>query len=150
MSGVNEIRSSFLDYFKKAGHEVVDHGPKAYDPVDDYPSFCINAARGTVDDQNAGVDALGIVFGGSGNGEQIAANKVQGVRAALIWNSETAALARDHNDANVCALGARKHDQAEVLELVKIFISAPFSGDQRHIRRIGKISVFEQTGEVLY
>lgn len=132
------------------GHDLIDHGPKVYDALDDYPGFCIAAARGVVQDQRAGVPALGIVLGGSGNGEQMAANKVQGVRAALIWNPETAALARDHNDANVCALGARQHDQAEVLELVKIFISAPFSGDQRHIRRIGKISVFEQTGEVLY
>ncbi len=94
--------------------------------------------------------ALGIVLGGSGNGEQIAANKVKGIRAALIWNADTAALARDHNDANVCAVGARQHSQAEVLELVKIFVSRDFSNDERHVRRISKIAHFENTGEVRY
>jgi ribose 5-phosphate isomerase B len=132
------------------GHELVDHGPKVYDALDDYPGFCIAAAQAVVQDQSAGVQALGIVLGGSGNGEQIAANKVKGIRAALIWNSDTAALARDHNDANVAAVGARQHDQTEVLELIKIFIDRPFSNDERHVRRIGKIAKFEETGEVIY
>ena len=132
------------------GHELVDHGPKVYDALDDYPGFCIAAAQAVVSDQQQGVEALGIVLGGSGNGEQITANKVAGIRAALIWNPETAALARDHNDANVCALGARQHSQQEVLELVKIFIGAKFSKDERHVRRIGKIASFEATGEVIY
>jgi ribose 5-phosphate isomerase B len=145
-----ELSAFLVSELSQLGHELVDHGPKVYDALDDYPGFCIAAAKAVVQDQSSGVPALGIVLGGSGNGEQIAANKVAGVRAALIWNAETAALARDHNDANVCALGARQHSQAEVLELVKIFISRPFSGDQRHVRRIGKIAVYEQTGEVLY
>ena len=132
------------------GHEMVDHGPKVYDALDDYPGFCIAAAQAVVADQNAGVEALGIVLGGSGNGEQIAANKVKGIRAALIWNPDTAALARDHNDANVAAVGARQHSQQEVLELIKIFIERPFSNDERHVRRIGKIAKFEETGEVIY
>lgn len=130
------------------GHEVFDHGPKSFDPLDDYPGFCINAALAVVHDQQAGVEALGIVLGGSGNGEQIAANKVKGIRAALAWNTETAKLAREHNDANVIAVGARQHSEQEVLELIKVFISEPFSGDERHARRIGKISKFELTGEV--
>lgn len=145
-----ELSAFLVSELSSLGHELVDHGPKVYDALDDYPGFCIAAAKAVVQDQSLGTPALGIVLGGSGNGEQIAANKVAGVRAALIWNAETAALARDHNDANVCALGARQHSQAEVLELVKIFISRPFSGDQRHVRRIGKIAVYEQTGEVLY
>jgi ribose 5-phosphate isomerase B len=145
-----ELSAFLVSELSALGHELVDHGPKVYDALDDYPGFCIAAAKAVVHDQNSGTPALGIVLGGSGNGEQMAANKVKGVRAALIWNSETAALARDHNDANVCALGARQHSDAEVLELVKIFISRPFSGDQRHVRRIGKIAVYEQTGEVLY
>jgi len=145
-----ELSAFLVSELSSLGHELVDHGPKVYDALDDYPGFCIAAAKAVVQDQSSGTPALGIVLGGSGNGEQIAANKVAGVRAALIWNAETAALARDHNDANVCALGARQHSQAEVLELVKIFISRPFSGDQRHVRRIGKIAVYEQTGEVLY
>lgn len=130
------------------GHELINHGPAEYDPADDYPGFCIDCAKAVVKDQAAGVQALGIVLGGSGNGEQIAANKVAGVRAALIWNSETAKLARDHNDANLCALGARQHSDLEVLELVKIFIGTGFSKDERHVRRIAKISHFEQTGQV--
>jgi ribose 5-phosphate isomerase B len=132
------------------GHELIDHGPKVYDALDDYPGFCIDCAKAVVKDQAKGLDSLGIVLGGSGNGEQMAANKVAGVRAALIWNQETALLARDHNDANVCALGARQHSEEEVLELVKTFIGADFSNDERHVRRIGKISSFEQTGQVSY
>lgn len=145
-----ELSAFLVSELSGLGYELVDHGPKVYDALDDYPGFCIAAAKAVVQDQSSGTPALGIVLGGSGNGEQIAANKVAGVRAALIWNAETAALARDHNDANVCALGARQHSEPEVLELVKIFISRPFSGDQRHVRRIGKIAVYEQTGEVLY
>lgn len=145
-----ELSAFLVSQLSSLGHELIDHGPKVYDALDDYPGFCIAAAKAVVQDQDSGKPALGIVLGGSGNGEQMAANKVKGVRAALIWNAETAALARDHNDANVCALGARQHSEAEVLELVKIFISRPFSGDQRHVRRIGKIAVYEQTGEVLY
>lgn len=145
-----ELSAFLVKELGALGHELVDHGPKIYDALDDYPGFCIAAAQAVVKDQQNLLPALGIVLGGSGNGEQMAANKVSGVRAALIWNLETAALARDHNDANVCALGARQHSPQEVLELVKVFISTPFSGDQRHVRRIGKISVFEQTGEVLY
>ncbi len=133
----------------KQGHEVFDHGPTAYDPLDDYPSFCINAGLAVVADQRAGVEALGIVLGGSGNGEQIAANKVEGIRAALAWNESTAKLARDHNDANVIALGARQHTQDEVLHLIELFIAEPFSHDERHVRRIGKIATYEQTGEIV-
>jgi ribose 5-phosphate isomerase B len=133
----------------KQGHDVFDHGPTAYDPLDDYPSFCINSALAVVADQQAGVSALGIVLGGSGNGEQIAANKVKGIRAALAWNESTARLAREHNDANVIAVGARQHTQEEVLHLIELFIAEPFSQDERHIRRIGKIGAYEQTGDIL-
>ncbi len=145
-----ELSAYLVSELTKLGHELIDHGPKVYDALDDYPGFCIAAAEAVVADQAAGNHALGIVLGGSGNGEQIAANKVAGVRAALIWNADTAALARDHNDANVCALGARQHSQAEVLELVKIFIAKDFSRDERHVRRIGKIATYETTGEIVY
>ncbi|MDH4397954.1 MAG: ribose-5-phosphate isomerase [Actinomycetota bacterium] len=145
-----ELSAFLISELSKLGHELVDHGPKVYDALDDYPGFCITAAQAVVADQSAGIQALGIVLGGSGNGEQIAANKVAGVRAALIWNADTAALARDHNDANVCALGARQHSQEEVLELVKIFVAKDFSNDERHVRRIGKIASFENTGEIVY
>jgi ribose 5-phosphate isomerase B len=144
-----ETSHYLIESLTELGHEVTDHGPASYDPLDDYPSFCINAALAVVKDEQAGANALGIVLGGSGNGEQIAANKVKGVRAALAWNEDTAKLARSHNDANVIALGARQHSKEEVLELIKLFIAEPFSGDERHARRIGKIATYEQTGEIL-
>ncbi len=145
-----ELSAFLVKELSALGFEVHDHGPKEYDALDDYPGFCIAASKAVASDLERGASALGIVLGGSGNGEQMAANKVAGIRAALIWNRETAALARDHNDANVAAVGARQHSQEEVLELVKIFLSQPFSGDERHKRRIGKISHFEKTGEVLH
>ena len=145
-----ELSAFLARELSSLGYEVEDHGPKQYDALDDYPGFCIAAAKAVTSDQEKGIEALGIVLGGSGNGEQIAANKVAGIRAALIWNKETAALARDHNNANVAAVGARQHSNEEVLELIKIFLAQPFSGDERHVRRIGKISHFEKTGEVLY
>jgi ribose 5-phosphate isomerase B len=144
-----ETSHFLIDSLSALGHEVFDHGPKEYDALDDYPGFCIKAALAVIHDEQAGVQALGVVLGGSGNGEQMAANKVKGIRAALVWNEDTARLAREHNDANVVAVGARQHSQEEVLDLIKIFISEPFSQDERHIRRIGKIAHFEQTGEVL-
>jgi ribose 5-phosphate isomerase B len=144
-----ETSHFLIESLRASGHEVFDHGPKSFDPLDDYPSFCINAALAVIHDHQAGVDALGVVLGGSGNGEQIAANKVEGIRAALVWNEDTAKLARSHNDANVVAVGARQHSQQEVLKLIETFIAEPFSADERHSRRIGKIATFEQTGEVL-
>ncbi len=144
-----ELSHYLIEQLTMAGHEVFDHGPKEYDPLDDYPAFCINAALAVRADEDAGEQALGIVLGGSGNGEQMAANKVKGIRAALVWNLDTAKLARSHNDANVVAVGARQHSQEEVLELINAFIAEPFSNDERHVRRIGKIASFEQTGEIL-
>lgn len=143
-----ETSHFLIDSLRELGHEVYDHGPQSYDPLDDYPSFCINAALAVIHDQQAGVESLGVVLGGSGNGEQIAANKVKGIRAALIWNESTARLAREHNDANVAALGARQHSREEVLQLIQIFLAEPFSFDERHSRRIGKIHHYEQTGEI--
>ena len=144
-----DLSDFLIEGLTNDGHEVFDHGPTSYDPLDDYPSFCINAALAVIRDRQAGVAALGIVLGGSGNGEQIAANKVEGIRAALAWNLETAKLARQHNDANVVAVGARQHSEPEVLELIRAFIAEPFSEDERHVRRIAKISSYEQTGDIL-
>ena len=145
-----ELSAYLLKELTLQGHELFDHGPKVYDALDDYPGFCIAAAQAVITDQDSGMQALGIVLGGSGNGEQMAANKVEGIRAALIWNADTAKLAREHNDANVCALGARQHGKEEVLELVQIFVATPFSDDERHVRRIAKIASFEATGEISY
>lgn len=144
-----ELSEYLVKHLTAKGYEMVNHGPKSYDPEDDYPAFCINAAQAVVDDQRAGVDALGIVLGGSGNGEQIAANKVEGIRAALAWNMDTAKLAREHNNANVIAVGGRQHSVEEAAELIEAFLAEPFSEAERHVRRIGKIATYETTGEVI-
>jgi ribose 5-phosphate isomerase B len=136
------------EHLSAAGHDVVDHGPVEYDPIDDYPAFCINAAQAVVRDQQAGVEALGVVFGGSGNGEQIAANKVAGVRAALVWNDSTAQLARQHNDANVISIGARQHTVEEATRFIDLFIAEPFSLEERHVRRIAQLAEYEATGDI--
>lgn len=136
------------EHLTAAGHEVIDHGPVEYDPIDDYPAFCINAAAAVVRDQQAGVEALGVVFGGSGNGEQIAANKVRGTRAALVWSESTALLARQHNDANVIAIGARQHTVEEATGFIDAFIAEPFSFEERHVRRIAQLAEYEATGDI--
>jgi ribose 5-phosphate isomerase B len=143
-----EFTRYFIEHLSAAGHEVIDHGPKKYDPLDDYPAFCINAAEGVIHDQQAGLNALGIVVGGSGNGEQIAANKVVGIRAALVWNESTALLAREHNDANVISIGARQHTIEEAARFINIFIAEPFSCEERHVRRIAQLTEFETTGDI--
>jgi ribose 5-phosphate isomerase B len=139
-----EFSTQLQHHLAAAGHEVIDHGPVEYEPLDDYPAFCIRAAQAVVADQRAGVSALGVVFGGSGNGEQIAANKVEGVRAALVWNLSTAELAREHNDANVIAIGARQHTFDDVTRFIDRFIETPFSNDERHARRIAQIGAYER------
>lgn len=143
-----EFSSRLQQHLTELGHEVIDHGPVEYDALDDYPSFCIRAAQAVVADQAAGTEALGVVFGGSGNGEQIAANKVEGIRAALVWNLSTAELAREHNDANVIAIGARQHTFEEAASFIEAFVATPFPGDERHARRIGQIAAFEADGSL--
>ena len=139
-----EFKAKIIAHLQSQGHQVTDHGPYSFDPLDDYPEFCIPAALETAKDPGS----FGIVLGGSGNGEQMAANKVKGVRAALVWSVEIAKLARQHNDANVISLGGRMHDEKLCLELVDTFLSTPFSSDERHIRRIGLISKYEEKGQL--
>ena len=126
------------------GHEPVDHGPKEYDAVDDYPPFVLRAAEGVANDAGS----LGIVIGGSGNGEAIAANKVVGIRCALAHSVDTATLGREHNDANVVSIGARMHDEATALTLVEAFLATPYSGEERHTRRIEMLSAYETTRQL--
>ena len=137
-----ELKSQLIEHLVGNGHDVTDHGPYEYDAIDDYPDFCIPAAEAVAKDPAS----LGIVLGGSGNGEQIAANKVKGIRAALAWSVETAKLAKDHNNANVVAVGGRMHELPLVKEIIDTFIAHPFSADERHIRRINKIAAFENKG----
>lgn len=139
-----ELKDHLVRWLTDHDYEPVDHGPFVYDALDDYPVFCLRAAEAVVVDQRAEVDALGVVIGGSGNGEQIAANKVAGVRSALAWSAETATLAREHNDANVISVGGRMHTVEEMTRFIELFLSTPFSGDERHARRIGQLAAYEQ------
>ncbi len=137
-----ELKAHLADHLAAAGHDVVDVGPHAYDALDDYPPFCVETARRVVADPGS----LGVVIGGSGNGEQIAANKVPGCRAALAWSAQTAQLCREHNDAQVIGVGARMHSTEGATEIVEAFLATPFSADERHARRIALLTEFERTG----
>ncbi|PXY18847.1 ribose-5-phosphate isomerase [Prauserella muralis] len=137
-----ELKNHFVTRLTDLGHEVIDVGPTVYDENDDYPPFCIEAARRVVADKGS----LGVVIGGSGNGEQIAANKVPGARAALTWNVDTARLARRHNNALLAGIGARMHAVEEAERIVEAFLTTEFEGG-RHQRRIDLLSGYERTGE---
>ncbi|MEU8298026.1 ribose-5-phosphate isomerase [Micromonospora sp. NPDC048909] len=139
-----ELKVHLANYLAKQGYEVVDVGPHGFDPDDDYPTFCLHTGDRVVADAGS----LGVVIGGSGNGEQIAANKIQGVRAALAWNIETAQLSRQHNDANIVAVGARQHTLDEATGIVEAFLDTPFSGNERHARRIAQVAAYEQSREL--
>jgi ribose 5-phosphate isomerase B len=138
-----ELKQALVAWLDANGHEAVDHGPAAYDPEDDYPPFVLRAAEAVV----AEPGSLGFVLGGSGNGEQIAANKVKGVRAVLAYDPETAALGRRHNDANVMALGGRFTTKDRAADCAAAFVSTAFEGG-RHARRIAMLSAYE-SGEGL-
>ena len=138
-----ELKAHLVKHLTESGHEVTDVGALTYDANDDYPPFCVEAARRTVADPGS----LGIVLGGSGNGEQIAANKVPGCRAALAWSVETATLAREHNDAQVVGIGARMHTLEEATAIAEAFLATPFSQGERHKRRIALLAEYERTGE---
>jgi ribose 5-phosphate isomerase B len=136
-----ELKMHLVNHLAKQGYDVVDVGPHVFDPEDDYPPFCLATGAEVVADQGS----LGIVIGGSGNGEQIAANKIAGVRSALAWRVEIAQLARQHNDANVLSIGAREHTLDEATSFAEAFLTTPFSGNERHARRIAILSEFERT-----
>lgn len=139
-----ELKQHLVEHLTKQGYECVDVGPHVYDPEDDYPSFCLHTGARVVADPGS----LGIVIGGSGNGEQIAANKIAGVRSALVWRLEIAQLARQHNDANVLSIGAREHTPDEATSFAEAFLTTPFSGNERHARRIAEVAEFEKTREL--
>ena len=139
-----DLKQHLVQWLTDHGYEPVDHGAFVYDALDDYPVFCLRAAEAVVADPGS----LGVVIGGSGNGEQIAANKVAGARAALVWSEETALLARQHNDANVISVGGRMHSLEEMTHFVDVFLSTPFSEEERHQRRIAMLGDYEKTGEL--
>jgi ribose 5-phosphate isomerase B len=134
-----ELKNILVAHLAGAGHEAIDVGPFEYDANDDYPAPCFETGSRVVGDPGS----LGVVIGGSGNGEQIAANKVPGIRASLAWSQQTAQLGRQHNDANIVAIGARMHSTEEAIALVEEFVSTPFSHDPRHQRRIDQLAAYE-------
>jgi ribose 5-phosphate isomerase B len=137
-----ELKSRLVERLIELGHEPVDHGPLEYDALDDYPPYVLRAAEATAKEP----DSLGVVIGGSGNGEAIAANKVKGIRCALAHSEETAQLGREHNNANVVSVGARMHDEVTAVRLVEVFLATPYSGEERHTRRIDMLTAYENTG----
>jgi len=139
-----ELKARLVEWLAQAGHEPIDCGPSSYDDADDYPPYVMRAAHGAVNDEGS----LGIVIGGSGNGEQMASNKIHGVRAALAWTNETAKLARMHNNANVLSLGARMYPIEDAIGLAKVFIETQFSHEPRHARRLHMIAAYEDSGDL--
>jgi len=139
-----DLKCDLVTFVQSEGHDVVDHGPDYYDADDDYPVAVLRAAHAVSGDPGS----LGIVLGGSGNGEQIAANKVKGIRAALAYSVELAELARQHNDARVLSIGARMNTIEQARAMVSTFLSTPFSEDPRHARRLAMIERYESSGEM--
>jgi ribose 5-phosphate isomerase B len=139
-----ELKASLIEWLRQAGYEAVDCGPSSYQPDDDYPPYVMRAASAAVTDPGG----LGIVIGGSGNGEQIASNKIRGVRAAVAWSEDTARLARLHNNANVLSLGAREYSIEDAVGFAKVFVQTEFSEAPRHVRRLDMIAAYEQSGEL--
>jgi ribose 5-phosphate isomerase B len=139
-----ELKGRLIEWLSQAGHEAVDCGPSSYVEDDDYPPYVMRAASAAVADPGS----FGIIIGGSGNGEQMAANKVRGVRAALAFSDDTARLARLHNNANVLSLGARMYPDSDALRFARIFLETDFSQEPRHVRRLGMIADYEKSGEL--
>ena len=137
-----ELHQALLEHVRATGHDVVDHGPFTYDPQDDYPVAVLRAAKAVADEPGS----LGIVLGGSGNGEQMAANKVPGIRAALAYTTELAELAREHNNAQVVSIGGRFTDVETAKSIVDTFLTTPFSEGERHVRRLDMVAAFERDG----
>lgn len=139
-----DLKHVLVEHLAGAGHDVVDHGPETYDAEDDYPLYVLRAAAAVA----AEPGSLGVVLGGSGNGEQMAANKVAGIRAALAWSPELAALARQHNDAQVVSIGARFTEEELAKQIVETFVHTEFTNEARHARRIGMVTAYEKSGEL--
>lgn len=137
-----ELQRALVAWLPGEGYEVIDHGPVEYDAEDDYPVHVLRAAEAVAADAGS----LGIVLGGSGNGEQIAANKVKGIRAALCYTTELAQLAREHNDAQIISFGGRFTTLEQAKAMTKIFLETPFSGVERHARRLAEVTAYEESG----
>ncbi|KRE53991.1 ribose-5-phosphate isomerase [Phycicoccus sp. Soil748] len=137
-----DLLGELVTFLESEGHEVTNHGPHDFDAEDDYPVFVLRAAEAVAADPGS----RGVVLGGSGNGEQMAANKVKGIRAALCYNEELAQLAREHNNAQVISIGGRMNTVEEAKEMVRVFLGTAFSEAPRHVRRIDMVSAYEHDG----
>ena len=135
------LKSAIIFYLKKSGYDAEDMGAKSFDKDDDYPDFIMPAAKKVAREK-----CLGIIFGSSGQGEAIASNKVKGIRAALYYgsNPEIIRLSRMHNDSNILSLGARFVSKKEAIEAIELWLSTSFMNEERHRRRIAKISKIEE------
>jgi len=133
-----ELKNAIKDYLIEKGHEVTDHGAHEYDAQDDYPDFIFPCARAVA----ANPENRGIILGGSGQGEAMAANRIKGVRAAVYYGEEReiARLSREHNNANVLSLGARFISEKVIYEVIETWLDKPFEGG-RHQRRIDKLDI---------
>ncbi|MBV9486188.1 MAG: ribose-5-phosphate isomerase [Frankiaceae bacterium] len=138
------LKARLIEHLPSVGYEPVDCGPPDYRDGDDYPPYCLLVGQKVVVD----VGSFGIVIGGSGNGEAIAANKVKGVRCALAFSDDTARLGREHNNANVLSLGSRMYDEDTAVRFAELFLAEPFSEAERHVRRINLLTRYEETGEL--
>lgn len=132
-----ELKEKVKEQLILDGYEIVDYGVMEYDEMDDYPDFCRPVAEIVAKE----FDSKGIVFGGSGQGEGIVANRVPKIRAAVYYGGslDIIKLSREHNDANILAIGARMMPEEEAMYAIKMWLDTPFSEDERHVRRIGKI-----------
>lgn len=132
-----ELKEKIKKYLLELSYQIKDFGPHQYNPTDDYPDFIIPASKAVAKNKNS----LGIMLGGTGIGECIAANKIKGVRAALCYDAYTAKMSREHNNANVLCLGARTITKNFPLakKIIKTWLATPFSKEKRHVRRLKKI-----------
>jgi len=133
-----DLKNSIREYLINQGYDVKDHGAYEYDALDDYPDFIIPCAKAVSKDLNS----RGIIFGGSGQGEAMAANRIKGVRAAVFYNGpdEIIRLSRQHNNANVLSIGARFMMESEIQSAIEIWLKEPFEGG-RHVKRIEKLDI---------
>jgi ribose 5-phosphate isomerase B len=136
------LKAHLTAWLTEARHDPVDCGAETYDAEDDYPPFVLRAAERAVQDP----DGVAVVIGGSGNGEAIAANKVRGARAVLVWSEETARLGREHNHANVLSLGARTVTEEQATRFLEVFLVTPYSPEERHVRRLAEVADYETSG----
>ena len=134
-----DLKNTIKEFLVDKGHDVTDHGAYKYDALDDYPDFIFPCARAVASDFNS----RGIILGGSGQGEAMAANRIKGCRAAVFYNGpkEIIKLSREHNDANILSIGARFMLENEIYDIIELWLEELFAGG-RHQKRIDKLDMY--------